>query len=197
MTEKEKIGLGILYDANYDQQLIAEREAAAELCYELNHLRPSQTDRADALLTRLLGKRGRNCMILPDFWCDYGYNIEVGENFFANHGCVMLDGARIKFGDNVFIAPQCGFHTAGHPLDVERRNRGLEYALPITVGDNVWIGAGVQVMPGVTIGSDTVIAGGSVVVKDIPSGVLAAGNPCRVIRELSDTDRLKYKEYGE
>lgn len=194
MTEKEKISYGILYDANYDPELIAERERAADLCFELNSLRPSQTAEADKILSRLLGKRGKNCAILPTFWCDYGYNIEVGENFFANHGCVMLDGAKIKFGDNVFIAPQCGFHTAGHPLDVERRNRGLEYAFPITVGDNVWIGAGVQVLPGVTIGSNSVIGGGSVVNKDIPSGVLAAGNPCRVIRLLTDDDRKKYSE---
>lgn len=197
MTEKDKIKYGVLYDANYDRQLIKEREAAAELCYDLNHLRPSQTAEADAILTRLLGSRGKNCCILPDFWCDYGYNIHVGENFFANHGCVMLDGARITFGDNVFIAPQCGFHTAGHPLDAERRNAGLEYALPITVGDNVWIGAGVQVMPGVTIGSNSVIGGGSVVVKDIRSGVLAAGNPCRVIRPLTEADKKKYLEWEE
>lgn len=197
MTEKEKIKYGVLYDANYDTNLIAEREKAAELCYDFNHLRPSEHNKADHILSQLLGSRGKNICILPDFWCDYGYNIHVGDNFFANHGCVMLDGAKITFGDNVFIAPQCGFHTAGHPLDVERRNKGLEYAFPITVGNNVWIGAGVQVLPGVTIGSETVIGGGSVVVKDIPSGVLAAGNPCRVIRKLTDADKAKYKEWEE
>ncbi len=194
MTEKEKIKYGILYDANYDPELVKERRNASILCHRFNHLSPEQEKEADELLTRLLGKRGKNCFILPDFWCDYGYNIEVGENFFANHGCVMLDGAKIKFGDNVFIAPQCGFHTAGHPLDVERRNRGLEYAFPITVGDNVWIGAGVHVLPGVTIGSNTVIGAGSLVNKDIPDGVLAAGNPCKVIRKLSEADIAKYKE---
>ena len=98
----------------------------------------------------------------------YGYNIEIGENFFANHNTVILDGAKVTFGDNVFIAPDCGFHTAGHPIDFERRSRGLEYAYPITVGSNVWIGAGVPIMPGVTIGSNVVIGCGSVVVKDIP-----------------------------
>lgn len=194
MTEKEKITHGLLYDANYDPELIAERERAAELCYDLNALRPSQTADADSILTTLLGSRKKNCAILPPFWCDYGYNIHVGENFFANHGCVILDGAPVTFGDNVFIAPQCGFHTAGHPLDVERRNRGLEYALPITVGDNVWIGAGVHVLPGVTIGSNTVIGAGSLVNKDIPDGVLAAGNPCKVIRKLTEADILKYRE---
>ena len=104
---------------------------------------------------------------------------------------VLHNGAKVKFGDNVFIAPNCGFHTAGHPIDAERRNQGLEYAYPITVGDNVWIGAGVQVMPGVTIGSNVVIGGGSVVVKDIPSNVVAVGNPCRVVRPISDEDKLK------
>ena len=127
--------------------------------------------------------------IIAPFWCDYGYNIEIGDNFFANYNCVILDAATVKFGDNVIITPNCGFYTAGHPLDSERRSKGLEYAYPITIGDNVWFGGGVQVMPGVTIGSDTVIGSGSVVTKDIPEGVVAVGNPCRVIREINDNDR--------
>ena len=111
-----------------------------------------------------------------------------------NVGCVILDGARVTFGDNVFVAPHCGFYTAGHPLDHERRNAGLEYALPITIGNNVWIGAQVCVLPGMTIGDDSVIGAGSVVTKDIPAGVLAAGNPCRVIREISEADKLRYSK---
>lgn len=106
---------------------------------------------------------------------------------------MILDGAKVTFGDNVFVAPNCGFHTAGHPLDVEQRNQGLEYAYPITIGDNVWIGAGVTVLPGVTIGNNTVIGAGSVVNRDVPDGVVAAGNPCRVIRRITDEDREKYK----
>lgn len=192
MTEKEKMQHQLLYDANNDKDLIEERKVAKDLCYEFNNLRPSDTAAQQKIMRRLLGKTvGDSFCIVAPFWCDYGYNIEIGENFFANHNTVILDGAKVKFGNNVFVAPNCGFHTAGHPIDAERRNRGLEYAYPITVGDNVWIGAGVQVMPGVTIGSNVVIGGGSVVVKDIPSNVVAVGNPCRVVRPITDEDKLK------
>lgn len=191
MTEKEKMQRQMLYDANYDKELIEERRIAKDLCYEFNSLRPSDEDGQKEILSRLLGKTADNYCIIAPFWCDYGYNIEVGENFFANHNTVILDGAKVKFGDNVFIAPNCGFYTAGHPIDTERRNKGLEYAYPITVGDNVWIGAGVQVMPGVTIGSNVVIGGGSVVVKDIPDNVVAVGNPCKAIREITEKDFLR------
>lgn len=119
------------------------------------------------------------------------YNIELGENFYANYNLVILDGAKVTFGDNVFVAPNCGFYTAGHPLDYERRNAGLGYAYPITVGDNVWIGGGVQVMPGVTIGSNVVIGGGSVVTKDIPDNCVAVGNPCKVIRPITEADKTR------
>ncbi len=184
MTEKEKMLAGLLYDANYDTALLAERTAAKELCFDYNQLRPSDTDGQHALLSRLLGKKGCNCCILAPFWCDYGYNIEMGDNFFANHGMVILDAATVKFGNNVFVAPQCGFYTAGHPLEATLRNAGLEYARPITIGNDVWIGAGVQVLPGVTIGDNVVIGAGSIVVHDIPSNSVAVGNPCRVIKKL-------------
>lgn len=189
MTEKEKMLTQKLYDANYDKELLKDRTACKELCYDYNNLRPSQTAEQDALIRKLFGKTKKSFCITTPFWCDYGYNIEIGENFYTNHNCVILDGAKVTFGDNVFIAPDCGFYTAGHPIDAERRNAGLEYAYPITVGDNVWIGGGVKVMPGVTIGSNVVIGSGSVVTKDIPDNVVAVGNPCRVIRAITDEDK--------
>ena len=190
MTEKEKAKAGLLYDANYDEELIRERMVCADLTYELNRLRPSQTGERDALLRRLFGKTKGPLMVVSPFFCDYGYNIEVGENFFMNMNCVILDGAKVTFGDNVFVAPGCGFYTAGHPLDKERRNQGLEYAYPITIGNNVWIGAQVCVLPGVTIGDNSVIGAGSVVTKSIPANVLAAGNPCRIIRPIENENLL-------
>lgn len=189
MTEKEKMQRQMLYDANYDQELLQERITCKDLCYEYNALRPSQTGEQEEVMRKLLGKTKDAFCIVAPFWCDYGYNIEIGENFFANHNCVILDCARVTFGDNVFVAPNCGFYTAGHPIDAERRNAGLEYAYPITVGDNVWFGGGVQVLPGVTIGSDVVIASGSVVNRNIPDHVVAGGNPCRVIRPITEADR--------
>ena len=193
-TEKEKAREGILYDANNDAELVAERLAAADITYMLNSLKPSQVAEREAVIRRLLGRTGKNVSIVSPFFCDYGYNIEIGENFFMNMNCVILDGAKVTFGDNVFVAPGCGFYTAGHPLDAERRNAGLEYALPIRIGNNVWIGAQVCVLPGVTIGDNSVIGAGSVVTKDIPSGVLAAGNPCRVIRPITEADAARYRK---
>lgn len=183
-TEKEKMLEGVLYDANNDRELIADRLRCKELCREYNMLPPARTDLREELLRRLLGRTGNSFLIEQPFYCDYGYNVEIGENFYANVNCVILDEAKVTFGDNVFIAPDCGFYTAGHPFDVEQRNSGLEYAHPITIGNNVWIGARVCVLPGVTVGDNSVIGAGSVVTKDIPSGVLAVGNPCRVVRKL-------------
>lgn len=184
MTEKEKMIAGMIYDANNDPDLISERLECKELCRDYNELRPRQIKERDKLLRKILGEVKTNILIEQPFHCDYGYNIRVGENFYANFNLVILDEAPVTFGDNVFIAPNCGFYTAGHPIDAVERNKGLEYARPISVGDNVWIGAGVSVLPGVTIGDNCVIGAGSVVVRDIPSGSVAVGNPCKVVKTL-------------
>ncbi|MFR1661192.1 DapH/DapD/GlmU-related protein [Gallintestinimicrobium sp.] len=123
--------------------------------------------------------------------------MSVGENFYTNHNVTIPDGAKVTFGDNVFIAPNCVFSTAGHAIDSEQRGCGLEIALPITIGDNVWIGTNVSVLPGVTVGSYTIIGAGSVVNRNIPDGVIAAGNPCRVIRKITDADKKKYPVFEE
>ncbi len=193
MTEKEKMINGLLYDAT-DAELTKDRDNAEELAFLFNSLPPSKRAEKDNLMKKIFGKVGKNAFIRSTLYVDYGYNTEVGDNFYANHNLTILDCAKVKFGDNVFIAPNCGFYTAAHPLDAKERNTLLEYAKPIFVGNNVWIGAGVHVMPGVTIGDNTVIGGGSVVTKDIPSDVVAAGNPCRVLRKLSDKDKMFVKQ---
>ena len=178
-SEKAKAKAGKLYDANNDIELVSEREACKEVCYELNSLRPSQKKERENIIRRLFGKTGKSFLIEQPFYCDYGYNIEIGENFYSNVNCVILDGAKVTFGDNVFVAPNCGFYTAGHALDAEQRIQGLEYAQ-------------VCVWPGVTIGDNTIIGAGSVVTKSIPANVLAVGNPCRVLRTITEADRAKY-----
>lgn len=183
MTEKEKRASGQLYDANYDKELEKERNTVKDLCYEYNQLKPSNRESQKEVMKKILGSTKENFIIEQPFICDYGYNIEIGENFYANHNLTILDAGKVKFGDNVFIAPDCGFYTAGHPLDAEQRNKGLEYAKPIEVGNDVWIGGNVVVLPGVKIGNNCVIGAGSVVNRDIPSNSVAVGNPCRVLEK--------------
>ncbi|HIX89944.1 MAG TPA: sugar O-acetyltransferase [Candidatus Agathobaculum pullicola] len=185
MTEREKAAAGLLYDANYDPDLLQARATAKDLCMDYNQLRSTQQEQRLHLLHKLLGSCGEDTYIEPPFFVDYGSNIRIGKVFYANHNLVVLDGAPVIFGDHVFIGPNCCFSTAGHPLDTAQRNAGLEYAKPITIGNNVWIGMGVQVLPGVTIGDNVVIGAGSVVTKDIPAGVLAVGVPCRPVREIA------------
>lgn len=192
MTEWEKAQKGYLYDANYDKEIIELRMRCADLCYQFNNCRPSEVEKQRELLYRILGDIKGVPVITAPFYCDYGFNISIGEGFYTNHNVTILDSAKVTFGDNVFIAPNCVFSTSGHAIDSEQRNKGLEIALPITIGNNVWIGANVSVLPGVTIGNNTIIGAGSVVNKDIPDGVIAAGNYCKVIREITDGDKEKY-----
>lgn len=181
-TEYAKMLAGELYDAG-DEELFNMRINARELMAQYNQT-PFDRKLRTGLLKKLLGKVGENIDIQPPFFCDYGCHIEVGKNFFANFNCVFLDCNYIRMGDNVFIGPAVQVYAAHHPVNAAERIKGPELATAITVGDNVWIGGGSIICAGVTIGSNTTIGAGSVVVKDIPANVVAAGNPCKVIREL-------------
>ena len=195
MTEKEKMLAGMLYRVEEGGELVDEQVRAKELCRRYNQLSFADGEERDRVIREVLGSAGKNLCIQPMFWCDYGYNISVGDNFYVNHNCVMLDVAPITFGDNVFIAPNCGFYTAGHPVNRDLRNDSLEFGHPITVGSDVWIGGNVTVLPGVTIGDNVVIGAGSVVVKDIPSGTVAVGNPCRPIKTMEEAcEKERYLE---
>lgn len=180
----------LFYDAT-DPALIRRRLVCKDLCAQYNRLLPSDLEGKEALLRRLLGSVGQRVWIEPTFWCDYGDQIHLGEDFYANHNLVILDAAPVTFGDHCFIAPNCGFYTAGHPLDFPQRDQGLESAQPITVGNHVWIGGNVSVLPGVTIGDGAVIGAGSVVTRDIPPNMLAVGNPCRPVRPIEQKAGLE------
>lgn len=190
-TEKEKMISGKPYKA-FDKKLFAERQYAKEQLYMLNSLHPNKVEERDRILKTLLGKTKNNFFVEPPFRCDYGYNIELGENFYSNYNLIILDCAKVSIGDNVLIAPNVGIYTAGHPLHYEKRNEQYEYAFPIEIGNNVWIGGNVVINPGVSIGDNTVIGSGSVVTKDIPANVIAVGNPCRVVREITHEDKKYY-----
>ncbi len=167
-----------------DAELKKQNLAAKELLFDFHQYRPSQVEEKRQLLQRLFGSLGENAWIEPPFSCDYGWNIHAGKSFYANSGCVILDCGKVTIGDHVLLGPQVGIYTVGHPLDPQLRRQGLEAAKPITIGNNVWIGGGSILLPGVTIGENAVIGAGSVVVKDIPANVVAVGNPCRVIRSV-------------
>ena len=191
MNQKERMLAGLPYKAWLDG-LSEERLENKKRVYRYNHLPPEALEEQDALIRQILGRTGETVHIEAPFHCDYGYNIEVGENFFANYNLVILDVGRVTIGKNAQIAPNVAIYTAGHPIHPDSRNSGYEYGIPVTIGDNVWIGGNVCVMPGVTIGSNVVIGAGSVVTRDIPDNVIAAGNPCRVIHEITEADRDYY-----
>lgn len=191
MNQKKRMLAGLPYKAWMDG-LSEERMACQRILHEFNLLPPDEVERGHELLKLLLGKTGKNFHINQPFRCDYGTNIEIGENFFANYNFTVLDVGKVVIGDNAQIAPNVSIYTAGHPVHPESRNSGYEYGIPVTVGDNVWLGGNVVILPGVTVGSNSVIGAGSVVGKDIPEWVIAAGNPCRVIREITEEDRKYY-----
>lgn len=191
MNQKERMLAGLPYKAWLDG-LSEERLENQKRIYRYNHLPPEEWDQMDALLREILGKAGKVVHIMPPFHCDYGYNIEVGENFFANYNFTVLDVGPVRIGDNAQIAPNVSIYTAGHPVHPDSRNSGYEYGIGITIGDNVWIGGNACILPGVTIGNNVVIGAGSVVTRDLPDNVIAVGNPCRVVRQITEEDRAFY-----
>ena len=191
MNQKERMLAHLPYKAWLDG-LEEERTENKKRIFEYNHQPPERWNEFPALLRRILGKCGEKIGIEPPFHCDYGWNIEVGENFFANYNLAILDVGKVIIGKNAQFAPNVSLYTAGHPVHPESRNSGYEYGLDIHIGDNVWLGGGVTVLPGVHIGNNAVIGAGSVVTKDVPENVIAAGNPCRVIRKITEEDRDFY-----
>ncbi len=191
MNQKERMLAGLPYKAWMDG-LGQERLENKKKIYAFNHLEPDKVEEKEKLLKEILGKTGKYVNIEAPFHCDYGYNIEVGENFFANYNFTVLDVGKVTIGANAQIAPNVSIYTAGHPIHPDSRNSGYEYGISITIGDNVWIGGNACIMPGVTIGNNVVIGAGSVVTKDIPDNVIAVGNPCKIIRTITEEDRDYY-----
>ena len=184
-NEKLKMLKHKVYNAALDYPLFRERLLCKKMCYEHNMLSPEKIRERNSCLTKILKKTGKVFLIEQPFMCDYGYNIEIGENFASNHNLLILDSANVKFGKDVMVGPNCSFITTNHPLDIVERKKGLQWAKPITIKDNVWICANVTVLSGVTIGENSIIAAGSVVTKNIPPNSLAMGVPCKVVKFLN------------
>lgn len=189
MDELTKMKNGYLYNAS-DKALAEARKRCKDLLYEYNRLLPSKVKERQKLLRTLIHAKG-NFQIESEFLCDYGFHITIGDDFYANHGCVMLDCAEIIIGDRVLIGPNVGIFTAAHPLHLDYRKQGLEYALPIIIEDDVWIGGNTTINPGVTIHKGAVIGSGSVVTKEIAEYTIAVGNPAKIIRRLNEADKRK------
>ena len=172
------------YNLVADKKMQKEHLQAQRLCHEYNLLDPKEIEKRQQLIQKIVKKIGENFVIEQPFHCDYGHFITIGDNFYANYNLTILDTEKVEIGDNVFIGPNVNIYTAGHPLDIKRRNENLESRIPVKIGNNVWIGGNVTILPGTTIGDNTTIGAGSVVTKDIPSNVLAVGNPCNIIKKL-------------
>ncbi|MBM7834768.1 sugar O-acetyltransferase [Clostridium sardiniense] len=198
MTEKEKMLSGNLYMAN-DEELRRDNKKSRMLTRLFNNSTEEQIPYRKELLKELFEKTGENLYIEPPFRCDYGCHISVGNNFYANYDCIIVDVCKVEIGENVLFGPRVGIYTAGHPIDAEIRDTGLEFGKPVKIGNSVWVGGSTVINPGVTIGNNVVIGSGSVVTKDIPDNVVAVGNPCRVLRTITDEDKayweIKKEEY--
>ena len=192
MTNLEKMHATMLYDPA-DGDIVEEQTACLERLYDFNHTRPTEMDKRQALMKEMFAEIGENCYIEPPFHANWGgKHVHFGKNVYANFGLTMVDDTHIYVGDYTLFAPNVVVATAGHPIDPELRARGLQYNAAVHIGKNCWIGAGALIMPGVTIGDNAVIGAGSVVTKNIPAGVVAVGNPCRVMREITERDREVY-----
>ena len=192
MTNLEKMHATMLYDPA-DGNIVEEQTACLDRLYDFNHTRPTEMDKRQALMKEMFAEIGENCYIEPPFHANWGgKHVHFGKNVYANFGLTMVDDTHIYVGDYTLFAPNVVVATAGHPIDPELRARGLQYNAAVHIGKNCWIGAGALIMPGVTIGDNTVIGAGSVVTRDIPSGVVAVGNPCRVMREIGEHDKEIY-----
>ncbi len=197
MKNRPVVPVNCLFQGCYNPEYEAEIRKCKDKCHAYNQLNPNDRETQSRILAELLGKMGREVIFTPPFWCDYGYNISVGDFFYSNHNLVITDGAKVTFGDHVFIGPNCCFTTAEHAIDPEQRKAGLEIAKPITVGNNVWFGAGSTVLAGVTIGDNSIIGAGSLVSRSIPANVIAVGVPCRVLRPITEEDKHRYPFYRE
>lgn len=193
MTNYEKMISGKLYISS-DSELQAIRKKKDDLLDEFHATKFNDKENQARIIKKVLGSIGKNYVIKKPFFCDYGVNIHIGDNFYANVDVVMLDVNKINIGNDVFLAPRVSLYTATHPIDAEVRNTRLEYGLEINIGNNVWIGGNTVVNPGVTIGNNVIIGSGSVVTKDIEDNVIAAGNPCRVIRKITNEDKLYWQQ---
>lgn len=190
--QKEYILTGAMYN-DLTPELITARENAVHLTNSYNASYGQDSKIREDILEKLLFKKGQNVYFEPNFRCEFGYNISIGDDFYANFDCIMLDGGKITIGNNVLFGPRVGLYTSNHAIDPLERQEGACYAKPITIGNNVWVGAGVHINQGVTIGDNVIIGSGSVITKDIPSNVIAAGVPCKVIRPITDADKTGYK----
>lgn len=196
MNQKERMLAGLPYKAWMDG-LSEARMVNKKKIYQYNLCDPSDTEKLNLLIKDILGKTGKDIHIEQPFHCDYGKNIEIGENFFSNYNLTILDVGKVVIGDNAQIAPNVAIYTAGHPVHPDSRNSGYEYGIGITIGNNVWIGGNTVINPGVHIGNNVVIGSGSVVTKDLPDNVIAVGNPCRIIRPITEEDRKYYYKNKE
>ena len=195
MNDKPIVPANCFFQGCYNPAYENEIRKAKELCFRYNQHSPNDKDALEGILRILLGRMGEGVTITPPFWCDYGYNIIVGDNFYSNHNLIIQDGVKVSFGNNVFIAPNCCFTTAEHAIDPEMRRAGIEVAKPISIGNNVWIGAGSTILAGSVIGDNSVIGAGSVVTGAIGANVVAVGGPCRAVRDITEDDKYRYPRH--